>query len=282
MTRSIRSLLLVLVVALLGMPALAAVPASDHIIVVVLENHSFSSAWNSMPWLRSVAKNHGYVKYYYANTHPSIGNYFMMTTGHIITNNDGYTGTVTANNLARQLITAGKTWKVYAESLPYAGYVGGDRYPYVKHHNPFAYFSDVRNSSQKYYIVPFSQFDDDLASGHLPNFSFIVPNMFHDAHDGSLAAADSWLKSNIAPVLSTYEFQHDGILVITFDESFTFDTAHGGGRVLTVLTGPGVGPAEVANYYYYQHQSLLRTIAIAFGLPQIGEAANTRSLGELF
>src|SRR3979409_2124980 len=84
----------------------AAVPTSNHVIVVVLENHSFSSAWNSMPWLRSVANKNSYVRHYYGNTHPSIGNYFMMTTGQIITNNDGFTGTVKANNLARQLINA--------------------------------------------------------------------------------------------------------------------------------------------------------------------------------
>ena len=31
---------------------------------------------------------------YFANTHPSIGNYFMLTTGQLVTNDDAFTGTV--------------------------------------------------------------------------------------------------------------------------------------------------------------------------------------------
>ena len=28
-----------------------------------------------------------------------------------------------------------------------SGYTGGDVYPYIRHHNPLSYFSDVVNSS---------------------------------------------------------------------------------------------------------------------------------------
>lgn len=129
----------------------AQVPRSEHVFIVLGENISYNSVLGSpaAPYLNSLANQYGLATQYYANTHPSIGNYFMLTTGQIITNDDKYTGTVTADNVARRLITAGKTWKVYAESLPYAGYIGGDKYPYVKRHNPFAYFSDVRNSSMQ-------------------------------------------------------------------------------------------------------------------------------------
>src|SRR6266566_2142459 len=97
------------------------VPRSNHVFVVVDENHSYSSVIGnrSMPYLNRLAKKYGLATQYYADTHPSIGNYFMLTTGRIITNNDGWTGTVTGDNVVRRLITAGKTWKVYAESLPY-------------------------------------------------------------------------------------------------------------------------------------------------------------------
>ena len=36
--------------------------------------------------------------------------------------------TVSADNLVRHLLSAGKTWKAYAESLPSTGYIGGDVY----------------------------------------------------------------------------------------------------------------------------------------------------------
>src|SRR2546426_4178805 len=37
----------------------------------------------------SLANQYGLATQYYANTHPSIGNYFMMTVGKIVSNYDG-------------------------------------------------------------------------------------------------------------------------------------------------------------------------------------------------
>jgi len=82
-------------------------------------------------------------------------------------------------------VNANKTWRSYAESLPSVGYLGGDVYPYFRHHNPFTYFSDVQGTSQAGNVVPFSQFAADLSAGTLPNFAFIVPKALHDAHDGN-------------------------------------------------------------------------------------------------
>ena len=71
----------------------------------------------------------------------------MLTTGNIETNNDAFTGTVSSDSIPRAFAAAGKTWKAYMESLPSTGYTGGDVYPYFKHHNPFAYMTDVLSSS---------------------------------------------------------------------------------------------------------------------------------------
>src|SRR4051812_10600961 len=140
-----------LVLIFLSICAAAQIPASKHVVMVLEENHSYSSVIgsSSMPYLNSLATKYTSLTNYYANTHPSIGNYFMLSTGKIITNSDGYTGTVSYDNVVRRIITAGKTWKSYAESIPSTGYTGGDVYPYCKHHNPFAYLSDVVNSSNE-------------------------------------------------------------------------------------------------------------------------------------
>lgn len=256
-------------------PVLAAVPPSNHVVILVEENHSYSSVIgsSSMPYLNSLAKNYSLLTSYYANTHPSIGNYFELTTGQIITNSDGYTGTVSVDNLVRELLLVGKTWKSYAESLPYAGYIGGDTGYYVKHHNPFAYFTDVRNSSvERQRLVPFTQFSKDLANGALPAFSFIVPNLNHDAHNGSLATADAWLKTNIAPLLNNAGFKKDGILIIVFDESYSSDTAHGGGHVAAIVVGPHV-KRGYRSTTFFQHQSTLKTVINAVGgTPDTGAA----------
>jgi Phosphoesterase family len=87
----------------------------------------------------------------------------------------------------------------------------------------FTYFADVVNSpSELENLVPFSQFASDLANNMLAQFSYIVPNIQDDAHNGTLNQADSWLKTNIAPLITNSTFQQDGLLVITFDESFDY------------------------------------------------------------
>jgi acid phosphatase len=270
---------------LVGGLATAQVPHSNHVVVVVEENHGYNSVIgnSAMPYLNSLANQYGLATQYFANTHPSIGNYFMMTAGQIITNDDGYNGTVTADNLVRHLLSGGKTWKSYAESLPYAGYTGGDSGAYLKHHNPFAYLSDVVNSDvQRMNLVPFTQFSQDLHNFALPEISFIIPNVDNDAHNGSLQQADSWLQSNIAPLLSNSAFQQDGMLIILFDEASTSDNSYGGGHVAAVVVGPKV-VGGIKSSTLHQHQSMLRTISEAVGLTTFpGAAATSNDLGDLF
>ena len=264
--------------------AFAAVPQANPVVVIVLENHSYSSVIgnSSMPYLNSLANTYGLATQSYANAHPSIGNYFMLTTGQIITTNDSFTGTITNDNIVRHFLTKGVTWKSYAEGLPYAGYTGGNTGTYVKRHNPFAYFSDVANSSLKYNIVPFSQFAGDVANNRLPEFSFIAPDICDDAHNCALGTADSWLKSKIAPLLASSAFKQNGLLVITFDESFTTDTAHGGGHIATIVISPKAKKAYKSGNLY-QHQSVLKTVMKSLGLTTYpGAAATASDMGIFF
>jgi phosphatidylinositol-3-phosphatase len=261
------------------------VPLFGHVILLMEENHSYSSVIgsSSMPYLNSLAKQYGLATQYFANTHPSIGNYFELTTGQIITNNDGYNGTVSADNVVRHLLTAGKTWKSYAESLPSVGYTGGDVYPYVKHHNPFTYFTDVVNShNQLDRLVPFTQFSSDLKNNQLPEYSFIIPNLLHDAHDGTLSEADSWLKSNIAPLIASSTFQKNGLLMIVFDESFDSDNQHGGGQVAVVV----ISPLDIKGHKsttFYQHENTCRLLMQGLGLTSFPKACQgATQMGEFF
>jgi hypothetical protein len=274
----------------------AQVPRSHHVVIVLEENHSYSSVIGSpsMPYLNGLASGYGLATQYYANTHPSIGNYFMLTAGQLVTNNDSLNSTINVDNVVRHLLTAGETWKSYAESLPFVGYTGGDVYPYVRHHNPLSYFSDVVDSSvQRLNLVPFSHFSSDLANNALPNYSFVVPNLNHDAHDcptgptgctdaQKLATADAWLKTNIAPLLSNPAFQQDGILIIVFDESFSTDTANGGGHVAAVVVGPKVKKGFKSTRFY-QHQNSLRTMLDALGVDTYpGAAGSVADMTDLF
>jgi phosphatidylinositol-3-phosphatase len=267
-----------------GTSSSSGVPPSSHVFIVMEENHSYSSVIgsSSMPYFNSLAQQYGLATWYYANTHPSIGNYFMITAGQVITNNDSLCSTVTQDNIVRHLLTAGKSWKAYAQSLPFAGYTGCGSGYYVKRHNPLAYFSDVANGSEKYNLVPFTKFSSDLSNHTLPEYSFIVPDLMHDAHDGSLSAADSWLKSNIAPLIASSTFEKDGILIIVFDESYDTDTQHGGGHVAMVMVGPKV-KAGYKSGTLYQHQNTLKTLMRALGLTSFpGAASSAASMSDFF
>ena len=97
----------------------AGVPRAGHVFIVTEENHDYADVIDSagMPYLDSLAQQYGLATQYYANTHPSIGNYFMLGTGQIITNDDSYSTIVTVDNVVRRLLSAGKTWKSYAETF---------------------------------------------------------------------------------------------------------------------------------------------------------------------
>jgi len=249
------------------------VPLMGHVIVVVEENTDYSSVIgsSSMPYLNGLAQQYALATQYYAVTHPSIGNYFMMTVGKIITNNDSYSTVVSDDNIIRHLIAAGKTWKSYAEDLPSVGYTGGDVGNYARKHNVIALLSDVVNDSAQ---------RNNLAGGHLPAYSFVAPNLCNDAHDCSLATADQWLQTNIDPLVKNATFQQDGLLVIVFDEAGS-DNTNGGGHVPCVIVSPkakrGYEGAGV-----YEHQSLLRLTAEALGVTPPNAAATAPDMGEFF
>jgi acid phosphatase len=258
-------------------------PAFGHVVIVLEENHNSDQVDStSMPYLHSLLPQGAFASQDYANTHPSIGNYFWLTTGQLITNSDGYSATVTDDNIVRHLLAAGKTWKGYAEDLPSVGFTGQTSGGYARKHFPLSFFSDVVNdSNQLKRLVPFTQFATDLAGDSLPSYSFITPNLCNDAHDCSLQTADTWLQTNIAPLLSNPAFQADGLLIITFDESDNDDT-HGGGRIFWLALGPKVKQGFVSTTVY-QHENTLRLMAEGLGLTSFpGAAASASNMSEFF
>jgi phospholipase C len=266
-------------------PAPTNFPTFSHVILIVEENHSYSEVIgnSSMPYFNSLASKYGLAKQYFANGHPSIPNYLMLTTGMMETFNDEFLGPISDDNVVRELISAGKSWKAYEESLPSAGYMGDDTPLYVRRHNPFSLLSDVQNNpSQAANIVPFSQFATDLANNSLPQYSFIAPNLNNDAHDGTLADADSWLQSNIAPLIASSTFQNGGLLIITFDEAQSGDLKHGGGQVATVIISSNSKP-NFQSQTLYQHQSVLRLTLAALGVDKFpGRSAAAPDMTEFF
>ena len=275
------------------------VPTVSHVFVVVEENHSYVDVIGNtgMPYFNHLATSYGLATQYYANAHPSLPNYFELTAGEgtsiTASAGDNYAGPVTQDNVVRALTGAGKTWKSYAESLPAIAFLGGDTGPYLKRHNPFAYFSDVLNdATQAGNIVPFSQLATDIANGSVPEYAFIVPNVNDDAHDcptgmssctdaQKLAAADQWLQSNIDPVIKSSVFQN-ALMVIVFDEGDLNDVTNFGGHVPAVIVS-SKSKTGYQSTTTYQHQSVLRLSLKALGATDLpGDAANAPDMGEFF
>ncbi len=266
-------------------------PQSKHVVMVMEENESYStvvgktSVW---PNLNNLISNGALPTNYYASTHPSIGNYLMLTTGQVLTNNDNSTTVWNVDNLARRMLSSGVSFKIYAEGIS-QGYVGGNTGPYLIRHEPFALLSDIADSTQvaNQHIWPFTQFATDAANGTLPEFSFIVPDVNDDAHNGTPQQADSWLQSKIVNPLSNnsaFAPGGDGVLIVDFDEAADSDTEHGGGHVAVVLWGPNVkaGFTQTSNTVY-QHQSMLRTVMELLQLSNPpGAAASAPLMTEFF
>lgn len=271
--------------------AATVVPRSAHLIVVMEENQGYSSVvHNTAAWpnLNHLIATGALPASYYANSHPSIGNYFMLSTGQLLTTDDNSTQVWNVDSLARRMLQGGATFRVYAEDVP-RGYLGGNTATYLLRHNPFARLSDIAGNATEANAVlwPFTQFYLDLYNNSLPELSFIVPNIYHDAHNGSPLAADAWLQTYVVNEIAAFpEFKPggDGILVVGFDEAASTDLTYGGGHVSPVFWGPLVRAGYTQqSTTVYQHQSMLRTLTEALGLPNPpGAAATSPSMAEFF
>src|SRR5207302_16806 len=197
--------------ATLTVNAAGTMPQFGHVFIVEGENTSFGSTYSSstMPYLTSLANQYGVSLHYWADTHPSIGNDLNLASGVISTNNDSASPSslpLAIDNIAHEVEQAGKTWKDYVESDPNISGCGGLKSgAYFVRHDPLKYFTNINKAN----FVCFSQFATDLANHTLPNFSWLAPNGCDDAHDCSIGTYDTWLKTEIGPLLASSYFRSE-------------------------------------------------------------------------
>jgi len=264
------------------------VPAFKHIFIVVLENKSYEQTLGSQqaPYLNGLAQQYGLATNYYAISHPSLPNYLALTGGSTFgIASDCTNCPVSQPSVADQIEKAGKTWKAYMEDMPGPCFAGDSAPLYRQKHNPFFYYTNVRDDPARCNrIVPFAEFASDIKANTLPNFVWITPNMENDAHDGTLADSDAWLKQWIPQILASPAWRDNGVLFLTFDEG-KGDAGccqeAGGGRVVTVVLSP-LGKPGHRSAVKYSHYSLLRTIEDAWGMPALGGAQDSAPMADFF
>jgi hypothetical protein len=259
-------------------PAQAAdgVPAMDHVIVIVMENHSYDEV-RIQTYTASLIQDGTSFSDSHGVTHPSQPNYLALWSGSTqgVSNDQcpppgqPYSG----ENLGHACEAAGLTWKAYSEDLPSAGSTvcSANSSAYTRKHDPWTDFSNVDHTGE----VPFSQLALDEAAGALPDLAFVIPNNCDNSHDCSVATADAWLSQHVPAMLDAVGAR--GLVILTWDED-DFTAAN---HILTVFQGVLVKSGNVSTHHL-THYTVLRTICDVLGLPPFGAATAESSMTDIW
>jgi hypothetical protein len=295
---SIRNLRLVCCFLVAGSAMAQSVPRSSHVWIVTEENHSYEDIVGNaqMPYYNQLIQQYGLATQFYADQHSSLTALMWFVAGAPVEfNQDTVSCSHSSDNVVRELLKQGYTWRSYQTNLPYAGYqglYGGTNNTYYRRHNPLIDFTDAcPGTGQDTNSVPFTQMATDFAQGKTVNYAFITPDVNDDAHNGTLLAADQWLLNNVPTILARPEFSPggDGILFLVWDEGALTDprcsatVAQGcGGRTAILVIGPQVKPGYQSTITYH-NENVLKTVCATMGLsPCPGAAQNVAPMADFF
>lgn len=239
--------------------------------------------------------------------------------------------------IADQLVNSGLTWKSYQESLPPTG---ADEVNladglisnlidiptvlpalsnssliglYAVKHNPFAYFQNIEEGlNPELSLKRMAGFGGpgglyaDLASDHVPSFSFVVPNQCDDQHGRSNAGpecesdpndngtlvglnpalmyqGDVTLQTLVTTIHESKVWQNsNSAIVVVWDENDYSVSPTTNQVLLTVDTS--YGPQGVHSKNLYTSFSLLKSVEAGFRLPCLNHAcdSSTNVMSDLF
>lgn len=238
--------------------------------------------------------------------------------------------------IADQLVATGRSWKTYQEDLPPTGpdtvdladgfftnntnlstALPGETTSliglYAVKHNPFAYFANIQAGTN-----PNSSFNNmvgftgatglfaDLNSGHIPTYSYIVPNQCHDQHGRGNAGPDCEYDPNdngtltglnpalifdgdaalaqIVEAIHHSEAWNEGsnAIVTVWDEN-DYSVAPTTNKVLLIVD-TNYSRGGVQSSQFYTHFSLLRSLEAGLGLQCLNHACDEKTavMSDLF
>jgi hypothetical protein len=238
--------------------------------------------------------------------------------------------------IADQLDSAGLSWKTYQEDLPPTGAdtinladgfftnntnlttaLPGETTSliglYAVKHNPFAYFADIESGddsdSSLKNMVAFTGrggLFSDLESGHVPTYSFIVPNQCHDQHgrgnagpdceydptdNGTLIGlnpalmfdGDAALEQIVEAIHHSPAWNDGRSAIITVWDENDYSVAPTTNKVLLIVD-TNYERDHVESSQFYTHFSLLKSVEAGLGLPCLNHAcdSSTAVMADLF
>jgi acid phosphatase len=250
------------------------------VLLIVEENHNASEARAGMPYLAAQANNFDEARNYDALADKSLPNYLAIVGGSkfgVSTDVEPSDKDIHGDSLFSELRDDGQTAKAYLQSMPVRCDPSKDDDPYSNHHNPWLYFGDDQTNCDRYDVASGSTTSGALATeigNGLPNFSLVVPDKNNDAHDGTLAQADNWLKNWLPDIKAGPDYQTGRLaIIVTFDEGSDGSSSR---QVETVVISPYTD--NVVTTTAYNHYSLLRTISDVLGVPPLRKAADAKSM----
>lgn len=240
----------------------------DHVVIVIVENHNFDQVLRSpgAPYFHQLVRSGRSLTRFYAITHPSQPNYIALFSGSTQgIRDDSCPHSFNGPNLGSALRSHGYTFVGYSQGLPKPGWTGCTLGDYARKHAPWVNFTNLPSTTNR----PMTDFPTDYAT--LPTVSFVVPDLQHDMHDGTLAQSDAWVRKNISHYV-TWAKTHNSLLVLTADE----DDKSSGNNIPALVVGEYVRPG--VDDHRYTLYSLLRTLEDWYGLPHLGNSATAAAI----
>jgi phospholipase C len=262
-------------------PSPASAPASaavTKLLVFVVENHSLDEMREGMPNTYAVAQRYGYADHYFALTHPSLPNYIAMVSGDlhgVVDDSPPSKWQLSGPTIFGRALAAGRTATAYADAMPDPCH-SVDAQRYAVRHNPWTYFVDERDACRTF-DRPLEAFDSDVSAGDLPNAGYVAPDLCHDAHDCSLAEADSWFGAQLTKIFAGPDWRSGHLaVVLTADE----DDRHNDNNVMTVVIHPSQQHNVVSERF--DHYALYGLYEDVLGLPHTEARPASPSMAEAF
>jgi hypothetical protein len=245
----------------------------DHVVWIFMENHHRGDVLGSKaaPFETSVAAGCATADQYAHVGRPSLPNYLGATSGSTYGIADDAAPSrhpLTADNLFRQVRRTGRQARTYAESMP-APCTLTSTSRYAVKHDPAAYYqgADDRAACRRD-VLPLGTTSagplaTDLATGTLPAFTVVVPDICNDTHDCPVATGDQWLQRWVTAITSSTTYrQGRTALFVVWDEPTPMPF---------LAVAPSIRPGTVVRPRV-DHYALLRTTEELLGVPALGAA----------